>query len=156
MKKIMAIILCMLVMAFTLAGCGELNLEELLQTEDLKDNYIKDIEAMSTISKCLQSGNGDLDGMLKEIKGITVYTLEGIVLKNTYIKMLKLCQEGAEVSKQMTASNYEESLERIVELQMKIDEITNQKMEKQIDALLEAAKRAGVEGEDLQAAGIEF
>ncbi len=73
-----------------------------MKTGDLKDNYIKDIEALSTIS------------------------------------------------------NYEESLERMVELQTEIDEIMNQKLEKQIDALLEAAKRAGVEGEDLQAAGIEF
>lgn len=155
-RKIFTVVLCMAVMFFALAGCGDLNLEEFTQNSNSKENYAKDIETVLNMSTYLESSEDDIDEMLKQVKKATVYTPEGIVIKNSFVKVLKLCKEGIELTENITESNYEKTLGRLLELEEEIGEIMDQKIEEQLDALFLTAQNAGVEAEDLQSLGLDF
>lgn len=169
-KSIIAVVLCVVMMLVTFAGCGELELDNLPEWEELleldvtpeakystsKEDYAKDINTVLELSAYAEDSEDDLDVALAKVKQYKFFTKEGTEIKNLYIEVLELSKEGMKLTECMTENNYEKVLEKMMELNEELDKIMNQDLETLIDDLLSAAKNAGMEAEDLQSLGLDF
>jgi len=166
MKKsivVVALVIVMVIVTFT--GCGEIELldtQEILKVKELpqygtsKEDYLKDIEMLFELLAYAEYNEDDVGESLIKVKQYTVFTKEGTSIKNAFIELLELSQKGIGLGEQMTADNYENILEKMFEVNEKIDKIMNQDLEKLVEDLLLAAKEAGVDAEELQSLGFDF
>ena len=167
MKKNVFVIV-LLVMMLAVAGCSEItgdkvSKESTIPKSDLtdgvpqrtaKEEYLNDIEAVMGLSVYLEEAEGDMDSILSEVKKVQLCSKEGKQVRNTYIKILDLSKEGIELVERANENNYEEILKKSYELQIQIEDLMETTLEEQLDDLLVAAKKAGVQAEDLQERGL--
>lgn len=169
-------VLCLLMSMGMLTGCGSLELDESAEPfvledflEDLglgtldtyteystsKEAYLDDVMAMMEMVGYVGYSGAELDEITATIKVINVSTKEGHEIKDAMLKAMELSNEGLELSNNVTEDNFYESYERIAELLQEIDELWAEIEDEKIDKLLLAAKKAGVEAEDLKERGAE-
>lgn len=165
-KNFFVIVLC--VMMFTIVGCSEIRVDKVTKESSIpkfdltdwipqsatKEDYLNDIEVVLSLSVYLQETEEDMDSILSVIKNADVRSKEGKRVRDTYIEIIELSKEGMELAERMNENNYEVILKKSYGLQAQIEELMGTTIEEQLDDLLLAAKKAGVQAEDLEKRGL--
>lgn len=164
-KNFFAVVLC--AMMFTIVGCSEIAVDTVAKENTVSDvdfdwipqsatkkEYLDDIEAVLGLSVYLQETEEDMDSILSVIKNTKVHSREGKRALDTYIRIIELSQKGIDLMERMNENNYEEILKKSYALKAQIEALMGPTIEEQLEDLLIAAKKAGVQAEDLEKRGL--